>query len=237
MKTRIFECPADAVARFVSRENRFLGVVDITDPQASKGVEVHIRDPGRLKEIIYPGNRILLKEAKSEERKTDWDLLAGRVKDQWVFVNSGYHRQIAEWILTHEAISPFGDIDEYVAEQLFGNSRLDFLIRKNGGQIWVEVKGCTLAKDDVALFPDAPTKRGKRHVKELNRAVEKGGAAGILILVFRRDADCFAPNEATDPRFAAAFQRARANGVKVFPIQLTYEEGSLYYLRDLPLCK
>jgi len=99
----------------------------------------------------------------------------------------------------------------------------------------VETKGCTLAVDGVALFPDAPTTRGTRHVRELTEAKKKGDSAALLILIFRPDAEIFVPKADTDPDFARAFFAARERGVKIFPLVFEYKNGTIYYLHEIPV--
>lgn len=230
---KLIDISFDDKGVFIERVNRFLGKVRLPDEGS---VPVHVRDPGRLEEILYEGNEVLLKTVDDEKRKTDYDLIAGKVDEDWILVNSGYHREIAETILEDEEIDPFEDIISYEAEQTLGESRMDFLVESGEGEIWMEVKGCTLAREGTALFPDAPTKRGRRHVDELNDVLEKGGSAALMVLVFRPDAECFAPNEDTDPRFTASFWRAVGNGLDVHPMVLEYLDGKLYYKKKIPLC-
>jgi len=128
MAVEMFDIPFDAEAVMLERPNRFLAIVDIISPVHSSGEKVHVRDPGRLEEILYPGNRLLLKRTTGKKRKTGWDLVAGKVGDEWILINSGYHRRIAEWVLEHPSHSPFGDVEHYRAEQKLGRSRIDFLV-------------------------------------------------------------------------------------------------------------
>ncbi len=228
----VIEVETDAKGRFVERKNRFLGTVDID----GKVVEVHVRDPGRLEEILYEGNEVLVKKAKSKDRKTNWDLIAGKVKDNWIFVNSGYHREIAESVLENDGISPYSELEKINPEVQLGDSRIDFLLVKGDERVWLEVKGCTLAKDGVALFPDAPTERGKRHVEELRKAMENGDRAALLVLVFRPDAECFAPKESTDPEFAEVFREAVDEGLEVHPLKFRFEDDILRYVSEIPVC-
>ena len=107
--------------------------------------------------------------------------------------------------------------------------------KDDGKKIWVEVKGCTLAVDGVALFPDAPTKRGTRHLCHLMEAKEGGAESAILILVFRPDARCFAPNSETDPEFSKTFFSAIDAGVEVYPILFQYKDSIVHYLGKIPL--
>lgn len=222
----------DAKGKFVERPNRFLGIVNID----GKEEEVHVRDPGRLEEILYEGNEVLLKKAENKNRKTKWDLIAGKVKDNWIFINSGYHRKIVENVLSDEEISPYTDVDNIAPEVKLGDSRIDFLLEKDDERIWMEVKGCTLAEGGAALFPDAPTERGTRHVEELREVMENGDRAALLILVFRPDVKCFAPKEDTDPEFAEAFRKAQMEGMEVHPLQFKFKSGTLYYKKRIPVC-
>lgn len=235
MEKLILNVETDATGRFVERVNRFLGIVDIEFPDGFGKEEVHVRDPGRLNEILYEGNTVALKRASNGDRRTDWDLIAGRVGNDWVFVNSGYHRKIAETVLRDDGISPYKNIDLLIPEKELGESRIDFLLERGGDKVWVEVKGCTLAGEGVALFPDSPTKRGKRHVEELEKVLEVGDSAGLIILVFRPDAEFFRPNRDTDPEFADAFERAREKGLEVHPVKFKFEDDGLYYLGEIPL--
>jgi sugar fermentation stimulation protein A len=245
MKLKLVELSIDAEGVFIDRPNRFLGIVDIVDNNlkkiVQKKIKVHIHDPGRLKEILYTGNRVHLKRAPEKtilQRATGWDIVAGYVEGQWVLVHSGYHRIIAEAILRNHEISPFGKIKEFSAEVQFGHSRLDFLITEiDGKKIFVEVKGCTLAVDSKALFPDAPTLRGSKHLRTLIDAKTEGYEASLMILIFRADSKCFAPNSDTDPLFTKTFKLALEKGIKVYPILLSYENGGIYYQKMIPVCK
>ena len=219
-----------------SRPNRFLAIVDIEqDDIILKDQKVHVRDPGRLKELLYPGNKVLVKYRPGENRKTQWEIIAA-FDDDWILINSGYHRAISEAILKNPKISPFGKLDGIQAEVTVGHSRLDFVLEKDGCQIGVEVKGCTLQIGGDAMFPDAPTERGAKHVQTLIDIVEDGGKAAMMILVLRPNARCFRPNGDTDPKFADLFWKAREAGVEVFPVKLNYENGEILLHGIIPVC-
>lgn len=212
-----FEDRTDAKGKFVERKNRFLGVVDIGTPFESKDQAVHIRDPGRLNDILYEGNTVVLKRAKNEDRKTNWDLIAGKVDDNWVLINSGYHRIISERMLNDPEISPYGDVDSIFPEERLGESVIDFLLKRREDKVWIEVKGCTLTEKSVALFPDAPTTRGTRHVEELKRVMRGTDSAGLIVLIFRPEAECFAPNKAMDPLLWTLLKRLTRKGSRCIP--------------------
>ena len=230
----IFSLTWDARAVFKKRLNRFLAIVDILEPIEESNVSVHIHDPGRLKELLFHGNTLLLRKAEREGRKTQWDALFAESPGGWVLIHSGLHSAIARRMFLDPRVSPFGDIRNLKAEVAFKNSRLDFLVQKNGERIWVEVKGCTLCKDKVALFPDAPTKRGTAHLKHLIEIAEKDRAA-LIVLIFREDAEVFSPNYETDPVFSKAFEEAINRGVEVYPLKLCYRGKKLMFIKKIPV--
>jgi sugar fermentation stimulation protein A len=218
--------------------------VDILDKDGTKiklpDERVHIHDPGRLKEILYSNNHVLLKQIpddKKTTRKTGWDLIAGRCNNQWVLIHSGYHRAIAEAVLRNDKINPVKGVIDTKPEVQVGHSRLDFRVSlENGNTTYIEVKGCTFAKNSIALFPDAPTLRGTRHLRTLIDIKKSGTGAALFILIFRLDSTCFAPNGDTDPAFAATFRTAIKAGIEVHPMVFTYKNKSIHYLRRIPLC-
>lgn len=233
----ILQLQCDAVAIFKKRSNRFLGIVDIINPMELENVLVHIHDPGRLVDILYPDNKILLKKIDSLIRKTKWDILAGQVNNQWILIHSGPHSEIVRRIFRNEKLSPIKNIKSIKSEMTYGHSRLDFLLEdKNHNKIWIEVKGCTLSIENKALFPDAPTKRGSKHLESLIAIKNKGMRAALIVLIFRPDATCFAPYGKMDPQFTATFYRAIEAGVEVYPIQLNFKDGNIYYKRPLEIC-
>ena len=235
------EIPHDAQGIFINRPNRFLGMVEISDNNVSNSSyeHVHIHDPGRLRELLFPGNGVLLKRINNPQRKTRWDLLATRDPEDthWVLVHSGLHRPLMENLLKKSNLSPFGQIVDIKPEVRVGNSRLDFQLNlKTGNNVFVEVKGCTLAIDGIALFPDAPTIRGTRHIHELLELKSKGHSAALLVLIFRRDADCFAPNSDTDLAFADAFCLALKGGIEIHLLKFEYDGSTLAYIGKIPVC-
>jgi sugar fermentation stimulation protein A len=227
-KVAILEVIWDLEGLFISRPNRFTAKVDINGSEET----VHVHDPGRLEELLYPGNRVLVKTADNPKRKTKWDLIATNYKGRWVFTNSGYHRKISERLVG--LVFPGWDVR---AEVQVGHSRLDFVIKKEDRVMGVEVKGCTLTENGVALFPDAPTSRGRKHIETLVRMMEDGMEAALMVLVFRKDSMCFAPNRKTDPKFADAFEKAVKMGLDVRPLLLEYDGRTIWWTGEIELCE
>ncbi len=198
-------------AVFQSRPNRFLGVVLVD------GVEglCFIPNPGRMKELLYRGARVYLIPVESETRKTRYNLALVDHQGILVSVDSGVPNKVVREGVDGGIIEPFKGFHVKKAEYTFGESRLDFLLEGDSGKLLLEVKSCTLIRDGVALFPDAPTKRGSRHLKTLTRGLTQGRSA-VFFLIQRPDADRFRPNRETDPDFAANLEEAARAGVEVY---------------------
>ncbi|TGG88648.1 DNA/RNA nuclease SfsA [Geotoga petraea] len=233
---KLMEIKTDYTAIFKSRPNRYIAEVDIPELNL-ENEEIHVHDPGRLKELLYPGNKIKIKKANNTKRKTKWDLIAAEKGSEEIMINSAYHRNISYFILNNENINPFGKLRNIKAEVKYNKSRLDYLVEDaKNNKIWIEIKGCTLTEDGVAKFPDSPTLRGTRHLEELIEIKENGEEAAIILLVFGKS-ECFRPNKETDTKFAETFHKAMKVGVKIYPIQLSYENGIISYEGILPICE
>jgi len=203
-------------ARFVQRPNRF--VVHARVPRRGE-VVAHLADPGRLRELLVPERRMgLRREVPSPTRTTEWTaLLVESVQgDGWVSVDTTMPNRLVELALRAQALEEFAGWRYVRREVRFGDSRLDFLLEDGGGRrLYVEAKSVTLVEDGVALFPDAVTTRGARHLTELMRAVEEGHQAAVLFVLQRPDADRIVAARRIDPVFADALARAREAGVRV----------------------
>ncbi|BAB66083.1 DNA/RNA nuclease SfsA [Sulfurisphaera tokodaii] len=181
----------------------------------------HLHDPGRLKELIYPGNKILIRNVNGK-RKTNCQVTAAWSGKEWVVTDSSIHNEIARRFLPSDAKS----------EVTVGKSRIDFAFDNT----YVEVKGCTLARDGIALFPDAPTKRGKRHLDELIELRRNGYSVLLMILVFRTDVVCFSPNFDTDRDFSNTFIKALKEGVNVEVKVFQLDKENIVYKGEIPVC-
>ncbi|OPL18127.1 MAG: hypothetical protein AVO35_06385 [Candidatus Aegiribacteria sp. MLS_C] len=221
---------------FLRRKNRFVGIVEIGGERS----EIHVADPGRLRELLYPGNRVLVMAAgEASTRRTRWSLVAGRGDKGWVLLNTTLHRKLAESILARPGISPFAQLRGWKAEVSPSgiSSRFDFLLDPDGPEpVWLEVKGCTLKSGDRALFPDAPTTRGTRHLRDLAGLSREGSRCAVVFLVFPPGVGCFAPNSAMDPDFASAFADALDAGVDFHFLRLDFDGERVLYEGALPLC-
>jgi sugar fermentation stimulation protein A len=199
-------------AEFIVRENRFSALVDLHGTRE----RVHVPNSGRMHELLLPGATVLLLPAASRSRKTDHDLVAVEMSDTMVSVDSRVPNAVVAEALSTGALEPLAAYDRLNRERTWGTSRFDFHLEGPRGEALVEVKGCTLVEEEgLALFPDAPTARGARHVRELAEAVGAGMAAYVIVVVQRSDGRLFAPNDRTDPAFGDALRHASAEGVEV----------------------
>ncbi len=210
---------------FLERPNRFTVLFqDSRDFNDSDPKLAHLRDPGRLKELLYPGARLILrKAADNPKRKTKFDVIGVFKDNLWVLINSGFHSDLAAELIESGLVEEFKEYSVERREYTFGKSRLDFLLKpiddsiSHNKKMLVEVKGCTLVEDEWALFPDAPTIRGKKHVEELISALDCGFESSVLFLILKEDAKVFSPNKDTDPDFSISLEEAQKKGVNIIP--------------------
>lgn len=183
-------------------------------------VLAHLADPGRLRELLLPGAALRLRPVpQSATRRTRYSVVLVRSPKTprvWVSLDTLLANRLAEDLLNEGRVRGIGRGWTLRREVQRGNSRFDFLLqRRNGDEMLVEVKSVTLVQQGLALFPDAPTVRGTRHVSELAQAVRGGTRATVLFVVQRDDAFAVAAHAGIDPAFARALQSAAAAGVLV----------------------
>jgi len=204
-------------ARFVERPNRFLGRCRLES--TGDVIEAHIRDPGRLEELMVPGRRVWVRPSADRTRRTAWTLLVAEspAGEGWVLVDSTLPNRLTHRALEAGALPELDGWRLERAEWRHGASRFDFLLARPDGRWFVlEVKGVNLVDNGVALFPDAPTERGARHLRELTEiAAQDGWEAGVLFVIQRNDAHAFRAAAHIDPHFAAALEDAARAGVRV----------------------
>ena len=215
--------------KFVERPNRFIVVFETNQV---KNEMAHLRDPGRLKELLIPNVKLLLRKAiPNLKRKTQYDVIAVYNQDIWVLINSGFHSDIAADLIESGMIKEISNYSIERREYTYGKSRIDFLLTNHeNGKMLLEVKGCTLVESGLAKFPDAPTIRGKKHINELTHSIDDGFESAVLFLIIREDASEFTPNTVMDPDFSAALRIAKKRGVHVivYSFKNIYKKNSLY---------
>ena len=199
------------VGRFVRRLNRFAALVQLEGQEE----RVHVRNSGRLRELLTPGRPVLLESAGCTERGTRFTLALVRLRRGYVSADAHLPNALVEAGLQQRAVPGCRDYELLRREPTMGRKRADFLLGRGDRRCLVEVKSVTLVVGGVALFPDAPTERGREHLEHLIAACRRGLEAVVVFVVQRGDAVAFAPNHGTDPAFATALQRAAGAGVRV----------------------
>ncbi|MBR2953810.1 MAG: DNA/RNA nuclease SfsA [Clostridia bacterium] len=190
---------------FIDRPNRFIANVIIDDK-----VEVcHVKNTGRCKELLVKGNTVYLQKSDNINRKTKYDLIAVQKGDRLINMDS----QVVNYVALEYIPNLFENIRLIKPEYKYGNSRFDIYVETENEKIFIEVKGVTLENDSVVRFPDAPTERGVKHLKELQKAVTEGYKAYVMFVVQMSDVKYFEPNSETHPEFAEELRSAKNNGV------------------------
>lgn len=199
-------------AVFLARPNRFIAYTEAE----GRPVTAHVKNTGRCAELLVPGCRVWLEYSANPNRKTPCDLVM--VEKQTprgpLLINmdsAAPNAAAGEWL----AAGGLGKLEHLRAEYRLGDSRFDFYAEQNGRPVLVEVKGCTLEQDGFARFPDAPTLRGLKHVRELTEYAQKGWRCCVLIVIQMKQIHTFGPNWATHPEFGAALRQAAEAGVEI----------------------
>lgn len=199
-------------AKFIKRLNRFEALADYN----GKSILCHVANTGRMKELLVSGRDMVLRRAKNPDRKTKWDLIIAHTQEGVpVLLESVMANRLVLKALREGKLEGFEGSTDIKRESSYGNSRFDVRLTQNGRTCYIEVKCVTLVVDSIARFPDAPTERGTKHVRELIRAKGEGLGAAVIIVAQREDAKSFTPNREMDPGFARALGEAAKTGVKV----------------------
>lgn len=225
-------------ALFLDRPNRFIAHVLLEE----KIQTVHVKNTGRCKELLVPDATVYLEESDNPARKTKYDLIAvekvvtdeNTASQKTILINmdsQAPNKVAAEWIRENKTYFP--KLTLFKSEFTLGDSRFDFYAEyeDNDGQhhkSLIEVKGCTLEKNGVALFPDAPTLRGLKHVRELSTFSKSGDYECIvLIIVQMKGCKYFTPNREIHPDFADALKEAKGSGVKIIAVECEVTPATL----------
>ena len=208
--------------KFISRPNRFIAKVEV----GGEIQTVHVKNTGRCKELLQPGNTVYLEKSDNPARKTAYDLVAVEKQipggTRMVNMDSMAPNKMAgEWL----ASGALGNIENLRAEVTIGDSRYDFVGEENGRQVVIEVKGCTLEENGIAKFPDAPTERGVKHVRGLIELAKSGCRCIVLIVIQMKGVSVFRPNWETHPEFGRALQEAQAAGVELIAVDCNIIPG------------
>ncbi len=204
-------------ATFISRPNRFLVNANVKGEKIS----VHVHDPGRLEELLYPGNELKIRRALG--KKTMYSVTFCKNNDVWTFNDSRFHSDIASLFLRNG----------YRREVKVDNSRIDFQLDNS----FIEVKSATLVEDGRALFPDAPTLRGKKHLETLMKLIDSGYDSYVMFLIFNENARCFRPNNMRDPEFSKAYYKSIEKGVRFRFLVFSIVNNNVVFSKTVTDCQ
>ena len=217
-------------AWFLARPNRFVAEVRMEDGTTEI---CHVKNTGRCRELLIPGVQVWLERSANPARKTACDLIAVEKGARLVNMDAqAPNRVFGEWAANSGV---FGKVTSVRPEYHWGESRLDFCLETEKGRHLVEVKGVTLEDDSHARFPDAPTERGVRHIRELQRAVESGLDATLFFVIQMENIRDLRPNDETHPAFGDALREAAAAGVRVMAWECAVTPDSLEICREVPV--
>ena len=196
--------------RFLARPNRFVAHVELE----GELVVCHVKNTGRCRELLTPSATVYLERAENPARKTPYDLIAVEKGDLLINMDAQAPNKVfGEWAAAGRFLP---GLTALRPEFTWEDSRFDFRLEDSLGPCFVEVKGVTLEQDGLALFPDAPTERGVKHLRGLRRAVEQGYRAAVFFVVQMKGPRLFRPNDDTHPAFGQALREAAAAGVGVY---------------------
>lgn len=206
--------------RFLRRPNRFVAHVEI----CGREEVCHVKNTGRCRELLTPGAEVWCAVSDNPTRKTKYDLVTVRKGDFLINMDSqAPNAAVRAWL----AAGGLGKAELVKPEQKFGQSRFDFYLERGGRGMYLEVKGVTLEEAGVCRFPDAPTERGVRHLRELMAAKRAGYDAAVLFVIQMSPVRWLEPNDRTDPAFGAALREAHAAGVQILAVDCRVTENTM----------
>lgn len=215
---------------FVERKNRFLAAVRVD----SQEVLAHVPNSGRMRELLVPGAPVMLLLKKGTSRKTAFELLLVEYQGFWVAIDSRLPNQLVKMALEKGYFEYFNSYHKVKAEHVYGLSRFDFYLPESPPCL-MEVKSVTLVEEGVAMFPDAPTQRGSKHLKELLQAKNEGYRCAVLFIVQRPDGQKFTPHWQRDREFSENLRQAAAAGVEVYAYSCEVTPQALTLLKEIPV--
>lgn len=196
-------------ASFLSRPNRFIARVELDGREEI----VHVKNTGRCRELLLENAEIYLEESANPDRKTKYDLIAVKKAERLINMDSSApNKVVEEWL---RAGGFCDNVSLVKPESKYGSSRFDFYVEAGEQKIFMEVKGVTLEENNVVMFPDAPSERAVKHIRELQEAVKHGYEAAVIFVIQMKGADYFTPNKKMHPEFANALVQAQKAGVKI----------------------
>ena len=220
-------------ATLIRRYKRFLADVQLLDGEI---ITVHCPNSGSMMGCAEPGSAVLLSRSLNEKRKLPFTLELIRAGGYWVGINTMRPNHLVREAVSQGMIPELCGYQEIRSEVRYGtNSRIDLLLSGPGCTCYVEVKNVTLLNNKSALFPDAVTTRGQKHLHELMQVVQSGGRGVIFFVVQREDAETFGPADSIDPTYGKLLRLAIQNGVEALAYQAHVSPREIYLTRRLEI--
>jgi len=216
--------------RLRRRLNRFTCLAEIGDRE----VAVHLANSGRLGDLLVPGARALALRREGRRRRTEYDLAVVFYHDMPVSVDARLPSPLVVEALERGLLPRLSGYTSISREVRFRGKRLDILLG-DPVKCYLETKSVTLVREGIALFPDAPTQRGREHLEALRRAVEEGYRAAVVFVAQRADARAFSPNDLVDPEFGERLRRAAAVGLEVYALGCRVTLDGVEIDRSIPV--
>ncbi len=212
---------------FLSRPNRFIAKVLIDGNEET----VHVKNTGRCRELLTDRAEVFLSFSSNPQRKTKYDLVAVRKGEKLINMDSQIPNDVAEEYLKKGSL--FSEKAVIRREVTHGKSRFDFYIEDGDEKIFLEVKGVTLENKGIAMFPDAPTERGVKHINELIALASQGYKAYVLFVIQMENVFLFKPNDVTHKAFGDALREAKNSGVNIIAMNCKVTENSIEMLKEI----
>ena len=213
---------------FLARPNRFIAHVEIEGQTEI----VHVKNTGRCRELLPVGAEVWCQKSDNPSRKTKYDLITVRKGHRLINMDSQAPNIAArEWLLS----GGLGPVEDVRPETKHGDSRFDFSFSLKGKKCFLEVKGVTLENEGICAFPDAPTERGAKHLRGLQKCAEEGFGAYVLFVIQMSDVVHLHPNDVTDPAFGKALREAATAGVQVLAVDCTVTENTMSIANYVPV--
>ena len=207
--------------KFISRPNRFIANIEINGK-----IEIcHVKNTGRCKELLIPNATVFVQESNNPKRKTKFSLIGVIKENRIINMDSQVPNKVVhEWILKGNL---FTDVTLIKPETKYNKSRFDFYIETKNKKAFIEVKGVTLEDHGIVRFPDAPTERGVKHVRELCDCIKEGYEAYIIFVIQMKNVIQFEPNAETHKEFAEVLKEAEKQGVHIIAVDCHVNENSI----------
>ncbi len=227
------ECPPLTPGRLIRRYKRFLADVELDDGRI---VTAHCPNSGSLAGCLGQGWPVLLSHAPSPRRKLEWTWELVHNGRCWIGINTHRANRLAAEAIRSGAVPGIAPDAPLLGEVRYGKSRVDLVAGPGPSLRYVEVKNVTMVDGDgYAAFPDAPTARGLKHLRELVTVRRLGHRATVLFMVQRTDCRAFRPARSIDPRFADGLAAAAAEGVEVAALLVTIDPPRCTVTGTLPV--